>query len=84
MSVAFTKQIRPWKNRCTAKSTRLVDVVWSNLGHECPRYMNRKVAIPRRMDIHVRRLRQPASPLVKLLYGEKKSLRRCRLVESRT
>ena len=83
MSVAFTKQLRPWKNRCTAKSIRFVDVVWSNLGHECPRYMNHKAAIPCRMDIHVRRLHQPASPLEKLLYGEKHPLRRCRLVESR-
>ena len=84
MSVAFTKQLRRGRNCSTAKNTRFVDVVWSNLGHECPSYVNHKAAIPCRMDIHVRRLDQPTSPLEKLLYGEKHPLRRCRLVESRT
>ena len=40
MSVAFTNQLRPLKNSSTAKSIRCIDFVWSNLGHECPRYVN--------------------------------------------
>ena len=84
MSVAFASQLRLWRNYCTAKCIRGIDVVWSNLGQECPRYMKHKYSFSRRMDIHVRRLHQPASPVEKLLYGEGHSLRRCRLVESRT
>gem|GEM_PF-3905217 len=46
MSVIFTKQLRPRRICRTAKSIRRVDVVWSNLGHECPSYVNHKAAIP--------------------------------------
>ena len=84
MSVAFTNRLRLSKNCCTAKSIRCGDVMWSNLGHECPSYMSYKLTIPRRMDIHVRRLHQPASPVEKLLYGEMNSHRRYCLVETRT
>ena len=84
MSVAFTKQLHPWEICRTARSIRWVDVVWSILGHECPRYVNHKIAIPRRMDIHVRRPHQTSSPVAKLLYGKIHSLHRSRLVESRT
>ena len=44
MSVAFTNRLRPWKNCRTAKNIRFGDVVWSNLGHECPSYMNHSSA----------------------------------------
>ena len=71
LNCAFTNKLRSSKNCCTTKSLRWIDVVWSNLGHECPRYMNHKDAIPRRMDIHVRGPHQPASPVEKLLYDEK-------------
>ena len=46
MSVAFASQLRPWRNCCTAQNIRCLYVVWSSLGHECPSYMNHKVAIP--------------------------------------
>ena len=39
MSVAFTSLLRLWKDRCTTKNIRCIDVVWSNLGQECPSYM---------------------------------------------
>ena len=32
MSVAFTNQLRRWRNCSTAKNIRFVDAVWSNLG----------------------------------------------------
>ncbi len=45
MSVAFASQLRPWRNCCTAQNIRFVDVVWSNLGHECPSYMSHKLTL---------------------------------------
>jgi len=74
MSVAFTNQLRPYRNSCTPTIIRSIDVAWSSLGHECPSYMNHKAAIRRRMDIHVRRLYQPASPVEKFLHADNHSI----------